>query len=115
MSLLLFYLTVFSLEHVGPRSHRAAPCYTPAIFIFCLDQALSELFFLPKTDDLLDGTVKNTGRLLRMLPVIFREFSRALSRFSRVVIGLFVHISSSEDIMFFHQKCSKIHYFLPQL
>ena len=62
MSLLLFYLTVFSLEHVGPRSHRAAPCYTPAIFIFCLDQALSELFFLPKTDDLLDGTVKNTGR-----------------------------------------------------
>ncbi|MEP1956198.1 MAG: hypothetical protein ABJJ26_14760 [Algoriphagus sp.] len=40
-----------------------------------------------------------------MLPLVFRELSRALFRFSRVVVGLFVHISSSsEDIVIFHKK-----------
>ena len=29
---------------------------------------------LPKTRDLLGGTVKNAGRLLWMLPMVFREF-----------------------------------------
>ena len=43
-------------------------------------------FFLSKTSDLLGGTVKNTGRLPRMLPVIFRELSWTIFRFSRVLV-----------------------------
>ena len=50
---------------------------------------------LPKIHDLLDGTVKNTVSLT-MLPSVFRELSRTLFRVSRVVVGLFVHIASSE-------------------
>ena len=49
-------------------------------------QGASELLFLPKIGDLLDWTAKNTGRLVRMLPLVFRELSRALFRFSRVVV-----------------------------
>ena len=49
--------------------------------------------FLPKTGGLRDGTAKNTGTLLRMLPLVFRELSRALLRFSTVVVGLLVHNS----------------------
>ena len=70
--------------------------------------------FLPKTGDLLGGTVKNTGRLLRMFPLVFRELSWAFVRFYRVVVWLFVHITSSENMMIFHQKSSNIPYFWPQ-
>ena len=31
--------------------------------------------FLPLTRDFLGGTAKNTGKLLRMLPLVFRELS----------------------------------------
>ena len=42
-------------------------------------EGASELdFFLPKISDLLDWTVKNPGRLDSMLPLVFRELSRAL-------------------------------------
>ena len=41
--------------------------------------------------------------------MVFRELSRALFRFSRDAVGLFAHISSSEDIMIFHKNSSKIH------
>ena len=64
---------------------------------------------LPKTGDLLDETVKNPCRLLRMLPVVFGMLSWAVFPFSRVVIntrylvvGLLVHVPSSEDIAMFH-------------
>ena len=50
-----------------------------------------------------------------MPPFVFGELPRALFfRFSRVVVGLFVHIASSEDIIIFFQKSSEIHYFWPQ-
>ena len=49
-------------------------------------KALRTVFFLSKTSDLLGGTVKNTGRLPRMLPVIFRELSWTIFRFSRVLV-----------------------------
>ena len=78
-------------------------------------EGLSELLFSPKTRDLLDGTVMYTGRLLRMLPLVFQELYRAVFRLSRVVVGLFAHIASSEDIMIFHQKSSKIDYFWPRI
>ena len=45
-------------------------------------------FFLTKTRDLLDGNVQNADRPLRMLPLVFREFSWALFRYSRVAVGL---------------------------
>ena len=83
---------------------------TGTIYVFF--QVLSELFFfLPKTLDLLDGAVKNNGRLLRMLPSVFRELSSAFSVSFRVVVALFVQIAKSDDIMIFLQKSSKIHYF----
>ena len=77
-------------------------------------KALRTVFFLSKTSDLLGGTVKNTGRLPRMLPVIFRELSWTIFRFTRVVVWLFVHIASYEDMMISHQEASKIPYLWPQ-
>ena len=55
-----------------------------------------------------------TGRLVKMLPIVFLELSGVLFRFSRVEVWLFVHFASSED-MFFSQKSSKIYYFRPTL
>lgn len=40
---------------------------------------LYELFFWPKTRDLLDGTVKNTGKL-KMLPLVFPARADALEK-----------------------------------
>ena len=60
------------------------------------------------------GLSKSTGRLPRMLPLVLREIAWAVFRFSRVVVWLFVHIASAEDIMTFNQKYLKIHYYWPQ-
>ena len=39
---------------------------------------------------LLGGTVENTGRLLRMLPGVFREISSTFFHFSRVLLARFL-------------------------
>lgn len=60
---------------------------------------------LPKTRDFPGGTVKNTGRSLRMLPLVFQELSCvAVFRFSSHSLT-FVHIASSEGN---YLKSSKI-------
>ena len=76
------------------------PIIGSKITIFTLDQILREKFegacsFLPKTVDLLDRTVTDTGRLLRVLTLVFREIYGALFFSSRVLVGLFGHISRS--------------------
>ena len=89
----------------------------PTIFMGIFWRALFEKnksVILPKSRHLLDGTAKITGRHLRMLPyLVFRGLSWAVFRFSRVVVWLFVHIVSPEDIMIFRKISSKIHYFWP--
>ena len=47
-----------------------------------------ELLFLTENTRFLGGTVKNTRRLFRMLPVVFRGLSGVVFRFSRVVVWL---------------------------
>ena len=51
----------------------------------------------PKIRVLLGGTVKNTGRLIGILPGVFRELSGVVFRFIQSR-SLTVHVASSEDI-----------------
>ena len=64
--------------------------------------------------DLLGGMTKNTFKLFRMLPVVFRELCDALIRFFRLVACLFVQFANSDDLMIFSQISSKIHCFWHQ-
>ena len=100
---------------VDDRSHESYRCFGRSLVVpktsKYSDQLLilgSEFFFFFLRKPAIYSTrLSKTPvdrRLLRMLPLVFREFSRALFRFSRVVVGLFVHISSSEDIMIFSSK-----------
>ena len=96
--------------------------YEPLILLTRYDQRLWKKLkrsqnrrFLPKTGNLRDGAVKYTGRLPRILPLVFRELSRALSCFPRVGVGLFVHVSNSEDVMTFHKKKQDLLFLAPVL
>ena len=102
----------YSYVHTYEYQERIRVTLRPTI-MGKIRRALRAVFFFCRKPEIYSTALSKTPvDSSRCPPLGSRELSRAVFRSSRVAVGLFVHIVSSEDIMISHQKSSKIHCFM---